>query len=210
MSQAPDDDDDDLDGDEDEDLDDDDDLDDDETDDADLEHRAPGGSEGVFNERRNVFSSKERADERMDHRNAGPISRDAEARQVYDIVKTKDDDAPVVTKPSVQESPVAAPPQGPVKKALVARYDKNGNPKVAWFHDKEQKEAFRTPTKAEVDLLVKKGKVTSGGIAAVDEPASGGIPWKKVAIGAVVVAAVGGVGYWLYKRSQDDYDEADG
>lgn len=166
-------------------------------------------SEGIFNERDNIFESKHNQADRTNHRNAGPITREAEQEQMY-----------AVTPPAKDTTATAiAPAQGgqAKKKQLVAQYDQHGRPWVAWFHDGEQKEPFRRPERAEVQLLAQKGQITSGGVGVVDESAPAaapGIPWKKVLIGVAFVGAVGGAAYWVYKKNkadaETDVDEVDG
>jgi hypothetical protein len=90
---------------------------------------------------------------------------------------------------------------------LVAKFDAQSKPHVA-LHDKGKAiEAWRKPTEKEFQALKVGGKIVKGGLGDVTPlqplPGTGSflesLPWKKIAIGAVVVGGAAGA-YWYIKK----------
>jgi hypothetical protein len=152
-----------------------------------------GEQEGVFEDRTSIFSTP--SDPPADHHNA-LTTREMEARRYED---PKPPQQMTAARKVYNDRAGFAQP----KRNLVAKFDAQGRPFVAYFVNGKQTEAFRVPTLEEVKLLQTKGKLVSGGIGSTE--ASSGIPWKKILIGAVAVVAAGGA-YYIWKKRKQDTD----
>jgi hypothetical protein len=152
-----------------------------------------GSGEGSFADQTSTFSTP--ADPRADHSNA-LTTREMEARRYEDPKPPQS--MPVARQVYNMRSGFKQP-----KRALVARFDDQGRPLVAYYVNGKQTETFRLPTPEELQTLQTKGRIVKGGIGQVPSE-GGGLPWKKIAVAGAAVAAAGAAYYFWKKRKTDD------
>lgn len=145
----------------------------------------PQGKQGVFADRESVFDTKRT----VDHRN------------------------PVVTR-AEETANELLPMRRPVstKAQLVAIFDNQGRPFVAYHQNGRALERFRMPTPQEFEVLKARGQIVKGGLGEAPEqaaqapatvqqqpPASGNKTWLYVGAAAV---AVGGLAWWYMNKQK--------
>jgi hypothetical protein len=167
----------------------------------------PQGKQGVFADRESVFDSSR--DPKVDRRN------------------------PVVTR-AEETANELLPSRLPVstKAQLVAVFDAQGRPFVAYHQNGRALEKFRLPTPQEFEVLRLRGQIVKGGLGEApaqaqapvsvqpqqqqqQPPASGNKTWLYVGAAAV---AVGGLAWWYMQKQKKgsaprknapDHDDAD-
>jgi hypothetical protein len=164
----------------------------------------PQGKQGVFSDRESIFDSSR--DRKVDRRN------------------------PVITR-AEETANELLPARRPVstKAQLVAVFDNQGRPFVAYHQNGRALERFRMPTPQEFEVLRMRGQIVKGGIGEAGPAAGGAVApaapppsagsgmnktWLYVGAAAV---AVGGLAWWYMNkqkqkpaRANDDTDDADG
>jgi hypothetical protein len=132
-------------------------------------------------------------------------------------VDTSNRALPVVADKAMHSPPVAMKKPATEKAALVAIYDKAGNPQVAKTVMRDGKpkqlEPFRQPTPDEYNSLMFNGKIVRGGVVAQEVPIStneqaalektplgGWSKTKKVAVFGGAGIAIAGAAYWYFKK----------
>jgi hypothetical protein len=155
----------------------------------------PQGKQGVFADRESVFDTKRR----VDHRNPVVTRAEEQANQLFP------DQRPISTKAQ-----------------LVAVFDAQGRPVVAYHQNGRALEKFRLPTPQEFEVLRARGQIVKGGLgeAAPDAAASSTAkPANKtwLYVGAAAVG-VGALAWWYMKKQKkaprknedaDSYDDGD-
>lgn len=156
--------------------------------------------EGIFADNTSVFSSSRSSS--VDHSNA-ITTREMDARRHEDAKPPRS--LPAARK--VYNARAGFKDKPSVKRILVAKFDDQGRPIVAYFAGDKQLEPFRTPTAAEYEALRTKGKLVKGGIGQVapdGSVASGSaFPWKKVLVGGGAVVAAGGLAWYFWKKRKN-------
>lgn len=153
-------------------------------------------AEGVFADRTSVFSTPR--DATVDHSNA-LTTREMEDRRYEDGKPPRQ--LPAAREVYNKRAGFKGRPQG--KRALVAKFDDQGRPLVAYFQNGRQLEPFRVPTPAEFHTLKTKGKIVKGGIGQVNSAEKpSGLPWGKIAVAGGVVAA-GGLAWYLWRKRKN-------
>jgi hypothetical protein len=145
----------------------------------------PQGKQGVFSDRESVFDSSR--DPRVDRRN------------------------PVITR-AEETANELLPARRPVstKAQLVAVFDAQGRPFVAYHQNGRALEKFRLPTPQEFEVLRLRGQIVKGGLgeapaqaqtSAQGQPpaANGSKTWLYVGAAAV---AVGGIAWWYMSKQK--------
>lgn len=147
----------------------------------------PQGKQGVFSDRESVFDTKRT----VDHRN------------------------PVVTR-AEETANELLPMRRPVstKAQLVAVFDAQGRPFVAYHQNGRALERFRLPTPQEFEVLKARGQIVKGGLGEAAAPATivpaSGAPASPPAngmnktwlyVGAAAVA-VGGLAWWYMQKQK--------
>jgi hypothetical protein len=154
----------------------------------------PQGKQGVFSDRQSIFDSSR--DPRVDRRN------------------------PVITR-AEETANELLPAHRPVstKAQLVAVFDAQGRPFVAYHQNGRALEKFRLPTPQEFEVLRLRGQIVKGGLgeapaqaqapaqtpaqaqtsAQGQPPASGSKTWLYVGAAAV---AVGGIAWWYMSKQK--------
>jgi len=150
----------------------------------------PQGKQGVFSDRQSIFDSSR--DPRVDRRN------------------------PVITR-AEETANELLPAHRPVstKAQLVAVFDAQGRPFVAYHQNGRALEKFRLPTPQEFEVLRLRGQIVKGGLGEApaqaqapaqapaqtqgQPPASGSKTWLYVGAAAV---AVGGIAWWYMSKQK--------
>lgn len=147
----------------------------------------PQGKQGVFSDRESVFDTKRT----VDHRN------------------------PVVTR-AEETANELLPARRPVstKAQLVAVFDAQGRPFVAYHQNGRALERFRMPTPQEFEVLRARGQLVKGGLGEAAAPATivpaapapsaastGGMNKTWLYVGAAAVA-VGGLAWWYMNKQK--------
>lgn len=157
----------------------------------------PQGKQGVFSDRESVFDTKRT----VDHRN------------------------PVITR-AEETANELLPGRRPVstKAQLVAVFDNQGRPFVAYHQNGRALERFRMPTPQEFEILKARGQLVKGGLgeagpapiasgtpaAPLAPPAAPGLNKTWLYVGAAAVA-VGGLAWWyMSKQKKPRSNESDG
>lgn len=155
----------------------------------------PQSKQGVFADRESVFDTRRR----VDHRNPVITRAEEQANQLFP------DQRPISTKAQ-----------------LVAVFDAQGRPFVAYHQNGRALEKFRLPTPQEFEVLRARGQIVKGGLgeAAPDATSSASTPSNKtwLYVGAAAVG-VGALAWWYMKKQKkaprkneeaDSYDDGDG
>ena len=156
----------------------------------------------------------------------------ADRESVFDTKRTVDRRNPVVTR-AEETANELLPAHRPVstKAQLVAVFDAQGRPFVAYHQNGRALEKFRLPTPQEFEVLRLRGQLVKGGLGEAPEqapaqapatvqqqpPASGNKTWLYVGAAAV---AVGGLAWWYMNKQKKgpaprknapapDHDDAD-
>ena len=147
----------------------------------------PQGKQGVFSDRESVFDTKRT----VDHRN------------------------PVVTR-AEETANELLPMRRPVstKAQLVAVFDAQGRPFVAYHQNGRALERFRLPTPQEFEVLRARGQLVKGGlgeaaapatiipaVSASASPPANGMNKTWLYVGAAAVA-VGGLAWWYMQKQK--------
>lgn len=142
----------------------------------------PQEKQGVFADKDSVFDSKKKAD----HRNPVVTRAEETANQLLPMRR------PVTTKAQ-----------------LVAIFDSQGRPFVAYHQNGRALEKFRLPTPQEFEVLRARGQIVKGGLgdaATVSTPTTGTSDQPKnrtwLWVGAAAVG-VGAAAWWYMKRQKD-------
>lgn len=135
----------------------------------------------------------------------------ADRESVFDTKRTVDRRNPVVTR-AEETANELLPAHRPVstKAQLVAVFDAQGRPFVAYHQNGRALEKFRLPTPQEFEVLRLRGQLVKGGLGEAPEqapatqqqqqqPASGNKTWLYVGAAAV---AVGGLAWWYMNKQK--------
>jgi hypothetical protein len=151
----------------------------------------PQSKQGVFSDRQSIFDSNH--DRKVDRRN------------------------PVITR-AEETANELLPMHRPVstKAQLVAVFDAQGRPFVAYHQNGRALERFRLPTPQEFEVLRARGQIVKGGLgeaaaaaggaapaggAPTAPPAAGGMNKTWLYVGAAAVA-VGGLAWWYMQKQK--------